>query len=387
MFDLTIPEQLTEQFNVELPALAEPWQIGLIVGPSGSGKSTVAAHAYGTQLFRGHDWPRERAVIDAFPSPLGIKEITGMLTAVGFSSPPSWVKPYHVLSNGERFRCDLALALLGAGDSGLGTGGIREGEAPAEPRLVVFDEFTSVVDRTVAKIGSAAVAKAIRRINTPPASSSLPPLNPSTLPSLRFIAVACHYDIAEWLQPDWVLDMQTQFLERRLLRRPGIDVEIRQGDRSLWENFKKHHYLSHSLPSACSFYVALVDGQPASLVVTATHFGKCHLDHGMRGVRRIARIVTLPDFQGVGIGGVLLDTVGELLAADGLQSRITTSHPGMIARLRKSPRWRVSAFQFGTAKRVNSTAKKRGLSQTLQNFKNAGARYILSAKYRPAAVE
>jgi len=24
---------------------------------------------------------------------------------------PSWIKPYHVLSNGEQFRCDLARAL------------------------------------------------------------------------------------------------------------------------------------------------------------------------------------------------------------------------------------------------------------------------------------
>lgn len=40
-----------------------------------------------------------------------IKEITGLFTAVGFSSPPSWARPYRVLSNGEQFRCDLAPAL------------------------------------------------------------------------------------------------------------------------------------------------------------------------------------------------------------------------------------------------------------------------------------
>ena len=47
-----------------------------------------------------------------------IKEITGLFTAVGFSSPPSWVKPYQVLSNGEQFRCDLARAGAGGEASG-----------------------------------------------------------------------------------------------------------------------------------------------------------------------------------------------------------------------------------------------------------------------------
>ena len=50
---------------------------------------------------------QDRAVIDGLGE-RPIKEITGLFTAVGFSSPPSWVKPYHVLSNGEQFRCDLA---------------------------------------------------------------------------------------------------------------------------------------------------------------------------------------------------------------------------------------------------------------------------------------
>ena len=95
-----------------------------------------------------------------------------MLTAVGFSSPPAWIKPYRVLSQGERFRCDLARALL------------------TRKRRVVFDEFTSVVDRTVARIGAAAVAKAVRR-----------------MPEKQFVAVTCHYDVAEWLEADWVLDM------------------------------------------------------------------------------------------------------------------------------------------------------------------------------------
>lgn len=52
--------------------------------------------------------------------------------------------------------------------------------------LVVFDEWTSVVDREVAKIASYAVSKAIRRIGK------------------KFVAVTCNYDVIDWLEPDWV---------------------------------------------------------------------------------------------------------------------------------------------------------------------------------------
>ena len=74
----------------------------LISLPDGSGQSV------GEALHETSDWPSDRAVIDAFDARLSTKQIAQALTSVGFSSPPSWIKPYRVLSGGERFRCDLA---------------------------------------------------------------------------------------------------------------------------------------------------------------------------------------------------------------------------------------------------------------------------------------
>jgi ABC-type ATPase with predicted acetyltransferase domain len=115
-------------------------------------------------------------ILDDMPKQLSVDEITRMFNSVGFSSPPSWLKPYRVLSNGEKMRVDLARALLSDLD------------------LIVFDEFTSVVDRDVAKIGSFAVQKAARRTDK------------------KFIAVTCHFDVEDWLQPDWVFDTNTMQL-------------------------------------------------------------------------------------------------------------------------------------------------------------------------------
>jgi hypothetical protein len=95
LFDVPLEERSRESFQVEVPSLDEAWTIGVIVGPSGSGKSTVAKAAFGDAVYQQPQWPADRAVIDGFGD-LPTKQITAMLTAVGFSSPPSWVKPYGV---------------------------------------------------------------------------------------------------------------------------------------------------------------------------------------------------------------------------------------------------------------------------------------------------
>src|ERR1700676_2079580 len=98
MFDFSVAEKSRASFSVEVPGIEEDWSIGLIVGPSGSGKSTIARQAFGDGIYAGSDWPADKAIIDCFGEH-GIKEITQTLTSVGFSSAPSWVKPYAVLSN------------------------------------------------------------------------------------------------------------------------------------------------------------------------------------------------------------------------------------------------------------------------------------------------
>lgn len=109
-----------------------------------------------------------KSVIDDMPK-CDIDTITRTFYSVGFSSVPSWLKPYSVLSNGEKMRVDLARAIL-------------------ENDFVVFDEFTSVVDRQVAQTACVAINKAIKHNGK------------------KFVAVSCHYDILDWLQPDWVFD-------------------------------------------------------------------------------------------------------------------------------------------------------------------------------------
>ena len=337
MFDVPLAERATERFAIDVPELGDAWRIGLIVGPSGSGKSTIARRLFGERLYRERSWPTDRAVIDCLGD-RPIKEITGLFTAVGFSSPPSWIKPYQVLSGGERFRCDLARALA-------------EASAGDEPQLVAFDEFTSVVDRNVARIGSAAIAKGIHAGRI----------------ACRLVAVTCHYDVAEWLEPDWVLDMATSTFSRRRLRRPRIELEIFRCERGAWKMFARHHYLSGQLTAVARCFLALWREIPVAFCATVSLIGR-------KNRWRISRIVTLPDFQGIGIGMTVAEAVAQLHCDEGHRVNVTASHPALVAHCRRSPRWRAVA--------VRKTGSRK-TEKFIHNYHGSPGRAVVSFEYQP----
>lgn len=305
LFDVAPAERSESTWNLSLPIDEGDWQIGLIVGPSGSGKTTLAREAFKDAPFVsanvGYDWPEDRAIVDAFPAAMSIKDVTGALSSVGFSTPPAWLRPFKFLSTGEQFRATVARALCD----------------PAG--LIVIDEFTSVVDRTVAKVGSAAVAKAVRRI-----------------PGKRVVCVTCHDDVEEWLRPDWVVEMPGGKFNRRSLRqRPAITLEIGRVEVSAWNLFKHHHYLDASIHKGAKCFVAFWNGRPVAFASVL------YAPHGNGGWWREHRTVCLPDFQGVGIGNALSAFVGGLMRATGKKYRSTTGNPAMIRHRAKSPLWKM----------------------------------------------
>lgn len=163
------------QLKAELPVEDDAWQIGVVVGPSGSGKSSILRAL--TKDFNGWreyraEWGDDPIIEELGAVSADYGKRTAALAAVGLGSVPSWLRPRGVLSMGEGFRADLAQLLLDGGGS-----------------RTVIDEFTSVLDRQVAQIGAGAFAKAWRRQK-----------------GRRIILFSCHYDILDWIQPDWWLD-------------------------------------------------------------------------------------------------------------------------------------------------------------------------------------
>lgn len=161
-FDCTF-DGISKFFPWKLPTnLPKKFKLGVIVGSSGSGKSTLLTK-FGIE--ESPLWDSNKSIMSHFES---TDEAINKLGAVGLNTVPSWYKPYHVLSNGEKFRADLARKIKTS---------------------AVIDEFTSVVDRNVAKAASVSFSRYLKNNDVD-----------------NIILSTCHRDILDWLEPDWVID-------------------------------------------------------------------------------------------------------------------------------------------------------------------------------------
>ena len=280
------------RFTVPNFNMPEDFQIGLIVGASGSGKSSILK-TIGSP--KDVTWNPEKAICSHFGT---AKEAQHKLGAVGLNSIPSWLKPYHVLSTGEKFRADLARSL--------------EDNA-------IIDEFTSVVDRNVAKSCSNAISRHIRKVGLK-----------------NIVFASCHYDIIEWLQPDWVFDTTVnRLIVGRGSDRPEIKLEVVPCSTEAWSIFRDHHYLSGTINKSSRCWLAIWEGTIVGFTATIT-LPSGSLKNAWKG----HRTVILPDFQGLGIGVRLSDAIGEIHIYNGMRYFSKTAHERLGEYRNKSTKWR-----------------------------------------------
>lgn len=278
--------------------LEEEWQIGLIYGPSGSGKTTLLKTLGDIKK---HEWQKNKAIISNF-YPANFESASMGLCSVGLSTIPTWYRSYDCLSNGEKFRADLARTLI------------------SEEPLSLIDEFTSVVDRTVAKSTSYAVSKWIRKNK-----------------NKKVVFASCHEDIIEWLQPDWIYNPLegTTVYPRGCLQRPQINLKVFRCKYDAWELFKQHHYLSQDLNKASKCFLVTWNDIPVAFNATLA-LPNPFLKNAWRG----SRTVVLPDYQGLGIGSWLSDYIGSMVKAEGGRYFSKTTHPAMISYRLKGNDWK-----------------------------------------------
>lgn len=298
MFDVPPQERHDLSWDIPAPIEDKPWNVGLIVGPSGSGKSTILNATF--PQVADLSWGGA-SVVDDFADTHSVDQIAAACSAVGFNTIPAWLRPYEVLSNGEKFRVTLARLLM---------------DTPHDQPIVI-DEFTSVVDRQVAAVGANAVQKWVRRENR------------------QFVAATCHYDVVDWLQPDWVIDAaRREFTWRSVQPRPKFEVKIRSVPYSTWSLFAPFHYLTSDLHRAARCFVAFVDGEPTAFA------GLLHRPHPkVDNIIGVSRLVTLPDWQGLGLAFVLCDALGASYKHIGKRLRTYPAHPALIRSYDRSPRW------------------------------------------------
>lgn len=174
-FDLNVGNELVTM----IPSFDEreldkfDWNIGLICGNSGSGKSTILS-SIGSVHELSYDM--SKSIISQFTD-LSEEEAVELLCGVGLSSVPTWLHKPNELSNGEKARFDLCYSLYLS---------LKNGST------AFIDEFTSVVNRDCAKSLSYSLQRFARKRN------------------MKVVLASCHFDIIEWLKPDWIFNLNKQ---------------------------------------------------------------------------------------------------------------------------------------------------------------------------------
>ena len=275
------------------------WNIGVIIGGSGSGKTTILKQL--GQLVE-PTFDNSKALISNFDF-LPPQEATRLLSSMGLSSVPTWLRPYDKLSNGEQYRARLSYLVGKSND------------------IILIDEYTSVVDRDVAKAMSFALQKYIRKTNK------------------KIIVASCHYDILEWLMPDWTCSPQKRGVVERhdYLRqgRPKISLQISRCESNTWEIFKEHHYLTNLNNKAYAHYLFEWNNKPIGInIISPLPSGS------LKNAYRESRIVVLPDYQGLGIGYEISKFTASIYKSLGYRYFTKTVHPALGLKRNNSIEWR-----------------------------------------------
>lgn len=318
--------------------LESDFKIGLIVGSSGSGKTTLAKHIFGQNCFESKIDPT-LPIIDQFPKDLSYDECANLLTGIGLTSVPCWIRPVFTLSNGQRSRAEAALAMSLPGEQ------------------VLLDEWTSVVDRTVAKVMSHCINKFARKHNK------------------RIILCGCHYDIIEWLDPDWIIDCNKQtFIDRRSLskeirtRSERLEFSIKTIDRKSWKYFSKYHYLSSNLPGGQIYLFGLFEnenqiGFQCFANYVPTRKNKTPIFHSNRTVIH-------PDYAGMGLGIKLINETSAIMSQKKVRVMAKFSSTPIYKSMAKNKDWKLKKIgrQIGKTSVGGNMMKKTGFRENIKTY-------------------
>jgi hypothetical protein len=268
----------------------------LFTGPSGSGKSSLLRHAAsGLRAVdaMGGDLP-DVPLIDALPG--RVEKRLNLLAACGLSEARLLLRTPAELSDGQRYRFRLAMAL-----------------APLSPLRgeggwVLADEFAANLDRTLAKVLAFNLRKLVTRTG------------------VGMLLATTHEDIVADLRPDLHVrclgDGEVEQVRDPHARRPrpisfADELRTEEGSHADWPYFAKWHYRGHRLAFVHrvvllrhgdeSIGICVFTAPAASLAIRSRFFGlkdarsRLALTAMNQQLWLLARVVLHPTYRGAGI--------------------------------------------------------------------------------------
>ena len=338
--DIDAKKKAVHHFEVEAD-IESPFNVGLIVGASGSGKTTLCKHIYGDDCFT-ELLDLATPVIEQFPPAFSYDECASMLAGVGLTAVVCWIRPAYTLSNGQRARAECALRMASSDD---------------EP-ITLIDEWTSVVDRTIGKVMSHCIQKHARKFDK------------------RVVLCSCHYDVIEWLNPDWVIDCNKQeFTDRRLLwrdykRTEQLQFDIRRvDDRRTWKYFSKYHYLSDRLPGGHIELYGLFHGADQIGFQCFANYVPWRNGNIEREKMHSNRTVIHPDYAGLGMGIKLINHTSLDMMKRGYDVWAKFSSTPIYLHMARQPEWRLVDIQRKVKTEVTGTmARNTGYREGVKTY-------------------
>jgi ABC-type ATPase with predicted acetyltransferase domain len=355
-----------------------PGDLVLFTGPSGSGKSSLL-RAAGEQLgavdAMGLDLP-EVPLVDALPGT--IEERLSALAACGLSEARLLLRTPSELSDGQRYRFRLAMAL-------------------SRKRLVVADEFAANLDRTLAKVLAFNLRKQVTRSG------------------IGMLLATTHEDLIADLRPDLHVrclgdgDVRQVREDTTRQSRPisfANELRIESGSRRDWPRFAKWHYRGHGLAFVKRVVVLKHGSEPVGICVFACPAASLALRSRYFGLKAprsrvalaalneqlwlLARVVLHPTYRGAGIAAAFVREACRTCRIPWIETLSAMGHANpfferagfvRVGVIRKGQRAEEYGGQFGTRSGcTRETAEKSEHSEPVYYvFDNRSARQIAAS--------
>lgn len=135
-----------------------------------------------------------------------------------------------------------------------------------------------------------------------------------------------------------------------------------------WQLFAPFHYLTANLHRGARCFAAFVDGEP---VAFAGLMARPHPK--VKDIMGVSRLVTLPDWQGLGLAFVLVDTLGAAYKAVGKRLHTYPAHPALIHGFDRSDQWSLKqrpGFQGSGGTVLPSGHPSRGVGGNTRGIKH-----------------